>query len=90
MSYSGDGTNMYGLRADQLFEIQTAFHQMDANHNGYITGDEVRQSLQNSHVRCRDFDIQRVLSQMDYNRDGRVSYEEFMRFMARIYRGESP
>jgi Ca2+-binding EF-hand superfamily protein len=90
MSYGGDGTNIYGLRADQLHEIQAAFHQFDADHNGYITGDEVRQCLLRTHVRFNDFDIQRVLSQMDYNRDGRVSYDEFMLFMARTYRGEMP
>lgn len=89
MSNSGVGSNMYGLRADQLYEIQAAFHQFDANHNGFITGDEVRQSLHRFHVRFNDFDIQRVLSQMDYNHDGQVSYDEFMRFMSRVYRGES-
>jgi len=90
MSFGGDGTNIYGLRADQLYEIQAVFHQFDADHNGYITGDEVRQSLQRFHVRFNNFDIQRVLSQMDYNHDGKVSYDEFMRFMGRVYRGEMP
>jgi Ca2+-binding EF-hand superfamily protein len=90
MTSSGSGTNIYGLRPDQLFEIQSVFHQMDADHNGYITGDEMRQCLYRFHVRFNDFDIQRVLSQMDYNHDGRVSYDEFMRFMARVYRGEFP
>jgi hypothetical protein len=27
---------------------------------------------------------------MDYNHDGKVTYDEFMRFMARVYRGEMP
>jgi Ca2+-binding EF-hand superfamily protein len=77
----GDESNIYGLRPDQLYEF-------DLNHNGYITGDEMRQSLRRFQVRFSDLDIQRVLSQMDYNRDGRISYDEFMTYMSRIYRGE--
>ncbi|UJR07725.1 hypothetical protein I4U23_012010 [Adineta vaga] len=85
---SGKETNLYGLRADQLFEIQTAFHQFDLNHNGYITGAEMRECLHRFNIGFSDADIQRVLSQMDLNRDGQVSYDEYMAFMARVYRGE--
>ncbi|CAF1073047.1 unnamed protein product [Rotaria sp. Silwood1] len=84
----GDGTNIYGLDADQLFEIQAAFHQIDTNHNGYITGSELRQSLLRSGIPVSDFEVQRVLAKMDYNQDGRVSYDEYMTFMASIYRGQ--
>lgn len=80
-------TNIYGLRPDQLHEIQAAFHEFDTNHNGYITGEEMRQCLQRYHVRFNDFDIQRVLSQMDANHDGRVTYDEYMMFMTKLYRG---
>ncbi|CAF2880538.1 unnamed protein product [Rotaria sp. Silwood2] len=90
MLRTGDGTNIYGLDADQLFELQAAFHQIDTNHNGYITGNELRQCLLRSGVPYNDLEIQRVLSKMDYNRDGRVSYDEYMKFMSRIYRGEQP
>ena len=67
--------NTYGLRPDQLYEIQAAFHEFDVNHNGYITGEEMRQSLQRYHIRFNDFDVQRVLGQMDSNHDGRVNYD---------------
>ncbi|CAF2124761.1 unnamed protein product [Rotaria magnacalcarata] len=88
MLHSGDGTNIYGLRADQLFEIQAAFHQIDINHNGYITGEEMLQCLQRSGISSDWFEIQRILSRMDYNHDGRVSYDEYMKFMSCIYRGK--
>lgn len=90
MTYNGDGTNMYGLRADQLFQIQSAFHQFDADHNGYITLDEMRQCLHRSGVPVSDFEIYQTLSKMDYNQDGQISYDEYMRFMSRTYRGEQP
>lgn len=79
-------SNVYGLRPEQLYEIQAAFHEFDGNHNGFITGDEMRQCLQRFHVRFNDFDIQRVLSQMDTNHDGRVTYDEYMAFMTKLYR----
>lgn len=88
VSRGGNETNLYGLRPDQLFELQTAFHQIDSNHNGYITGEEMRECLQRFRIGYNDAEIQRVLSQMDFNRDGRVSYDEYMTFMARVYRGE--
>jgi Ca2+-binding EF-hand superfamily protein len=84
----GNETNMYGLRADQLFEIQTAFHQIDSNHNGYITSAEMRDCFQRLNIRYSEEDIQRVLLNMDFNRDGQVSYDEYMAFMAKVYRGD--
>jgi Ca2+-binding EF-hand superfamily protein len=90
MTYGGDGSNMYGLRADQLFEIQSAFHEFDVNHNGYITLDEMREVLYRFGVYVSDFDIYQILSRMDYNQDGQISYDEYMLFMSRIYRGEMP
>lgn len=90
MSIGGYGTNMYGLRADQLFQIQTAFHQFDADHNGFITLDEMRQCLHRSGIAASDFEVYQTLSKMDYNHDGQISYDEYMKFMARVYRGERP
>lgn len=86
--FPGSETNMRGLRPDQLQEIQQAFHEIDTDRNGYITGEEMHRALQRYHVRFSDFDIQYVLSQMDTNRDGRVSYEEYMRFMSQVYRNQ--
>lgn len=90
MLRTGDGTNIYGLRADQLFEIQTAFHQIDVNHNGYITGEEMLYCLRRFGIPSNWKEVQSVLSQMDYNHDGQVSYDEYMKFMSRIYRGQLP
>jgi Ca2+-binding EF-hand superfamily protein len=89
-SCHGNETNMYGLRPDELFEIQTAFHEIDGNHNGYITCEEMCECLQRFHIRVNNFDVKRVLSQMDSNRDGQVSYDEFMTYMTKVYRGEIP
>lgn len=77
---------MYGLRPDQLYEAQTAFHQFDSNHNGFITPDELRQTLLRFNIRFNDYQIQQVLRQMDINHDGQISYDEYMNFMSHIYR----
>lgn len=88
-SRNSAATNLYGLRPDQLFEIQSAFHQFDADHNGFITASEMRTCFQRLRIGYSDAEIQRVLAAMDINQDGRVSYDEYMAFMVKVYRGEA-
>ena len=76
------------LKPDQVQEITTAFMEFDSNHNGYITAQEMKECLRRSGIQHQDAEVDRVISNMDTNRDGTVTYDEYMKFMARVYTGQ--
>jgi Ca2+-binding EF-hand superfamily protein len=76
------------LRPDQIQEITTAFMEFDSNRNGIISSQEMRECLRRSNIQYQDGEVDRVISSMDFNRDGNVSYDEYMKFMARVYTGQ--
>lgn len=76
------------LRPDQVQEITTAFMEFDGNRNGVITAQEMKECLRRSNIQYQDAEVDRVISNMDTNRDGTVSYDEYMKFMARVYTGQ--
>ncbi|CAF5078237.1 unnamed protein product, partial [Rotaria magnacalcarata] len=76
------------LRPDQVQEITTAFMEFDASRNGVITAAEMKQCLRQSNIQYQDAEVDRVISGMDLNHDGNVSYDEYMKFMARVYTGQ--
>jgi hypothetical protein len=76
------------LKPDQVQEITTAFMEFDLNRNGYITAQEMKECLRRSNIQFQDAEVDRVISNMDSNRDGTVSYDEYMKFMARVYTGQ--
>ena len=76
------------LRADQVQEITTAFMEFDSNRNGFITADEMKGCLRRSNIQHQDAEVDRVIANMDLNHDGTVSYDEYMKFMARVYTGQ--
>jgi Ca2+-binding EF-hand superfamily protein len=88
MSLDGVFENTYGLKQSDIDEISETFNQFDLNNNGYITRDEVKQSLKSVNIIAEDEIIDSVLKQMDWNHDGRVSYGEYLKFMSNIFRNE--
>lgn len=76
------------LRPDQVQEITTAFMEFDLSRNGAITPDEMKECLRRSGIQHQPGEVERVLSSMDINRDGNVTYDEYMKFMARVYTGQ--
>ena len=76
------------LRPDQVQEITTAFTEFDCNRNGFITPAEMKECLRRSNIQFQDAEVDRVMANMDLNRDGSVSYDEYMKFMARVYTGQ--
>ncbi|CAF1150593.1 unnamed protein product [Rotaria sp. Silwood1] len=80
--------NTHGLKESEVDEINKSFRQFDLNDDGYITRDELKQCLRGANVIALDAVVDSVLKQMDWNHDGRISYGEYLKFMATIYRGE--
>lgn len=77
------------LKPEQLKEIVTTFMEFDRNENGSISSDEMKECLRRSQVAYKDAEVNEIISNMDSNRDGTVSFEEYLKFMARVFLGDS-
>jgi hypothetical protein len=77
------------LRPDEVQEITTAFMEFDSHRNGVITAQEMKECLRRSDIQFQDAEVDRVISNMDSNKDGTVTYDEYMKFMARVYTGQN-
>lgn len=69
--------NVQVCRLDAEEKIRLAFEILDADHNGYITRDEIVNALkhQNSHS---EEEIDSIFAEVDLNSDGRIDYPEFL------------
>lgn len=76
-----------GLKPAQLQEITAAFQEFDENGNGSISPAEMKECLRKSKVPYEDGEVTEVIASMDSNNDGNVSFEEYLEFMAHVYRG---
>ncbi|CAF2687948.1 unnamed protein product [Rotaria sp. Silwood2] len=72
------------LKPSQVIEMTKAFMEFDGNDNGFITAEEMKGCLRQSNISYKDAEVNEVISNMDTNQDGTVSYEEYMKFMARM------
>lgn len=69
--------NIQICRLDSEENIRLAFEALDADHNGYITRDEIVNALkhQNNHT---EEEIDNIVAEVDLNGDGRIDYPEFL------------
>ncbi|CAF3103762.1 unnamed protein product [Rotaria socialis] len=76
------------LKPDQLKEIVSSFMEFDQNKNGSISSQEMKECLCRAHVAFDDAEVTTVMSSMDHNKDGNVSFEEYLKFMSRMFIGD--
>jgi len=76
------------LKPAEVQEIVTAFKEFDANDNGSITPQEMKECLRKSKIPFQDAEVEEVIKSMDNNQDGTVSFEEYMEFMAYAFSGQ--
>jgi calmodulin len=77
------------LTPDQVLEVTTAFKEFDNNGNGFITSDEMKECLRRSNVNHDDDEVDEVMTSMDSNRDGTVSFDEYLKFMSKMFTAQS-
>ena len=68
---------MSKLSKDQIAELRKAFDVMDANKDGVVTPDELRQLLTGLGEEVNDDIINEMIKVADTNGDGKVDFEEF-------------
>ncbi len=84
-----NSNNHYGLPPKEAQEAYGSFMEFDRNRNGLITPTEMKECLRRANVQFQDADIDQTFSKyMDLNKDGNVSLDEYMKFMAIVFRNE--
>lgn len=64
-------------------KLKAAFKMFDKDDSGFISKDEVKESLQKVQ-QLSESDIDLVISQVDENGDGEISFEEFKIIMTKF------
>ena len=64
------------LSADQVAELRKAFDVMDANKDGFVTKDELKNLLKGLGEDVTDEVVDEMISIADTNGDGKVEFEE--------------
>ena len=64
------------------FTMSGAFQAMDANHNGFLTKNEMREFMEKQEFFPTERELELLMKRMDRDRDGKVTYEEFYQEMA--------
>ena len=68
---------MSKLSADQIEELRKAFDVMDANKDGQVTKDELKQLLSGLGEEVTDEVVNEMIQIADTDGDGKVNFEEF-------------
>lgn len=62
-------------------EMLEAFQIFDADGNGNISADELRQIMENLGERLTQEEVEDMVKEADIDGDGQINYEEFVRMM---------
>ena len=68
---------MSKLSADQIAELKKAFDVMDANKDGVVTKEELKNLLKGLGEDVTDEVVDEMIAIADTNNDGKVQFEEF-------------
>ena len=68
---------MSKLSSDQIAELKKAFDVMDANKDGVVTKDELKNLLKGLGEDVTDEVVDEMIAIADENGDGKVQFEEF-------------
>ena len=68
---------MAKLSAEQIAELRKAFDVMDANKDGVVTKEELKNLLKGLGQDVTDKTVDDMIALIDTNNDGKVQFEEF-------------
>ncbi|CAN6564101.1 unnamed protein product [Malus baccata var. baccata] len=63
--------------ADQAAELKQVFATFDKNSDGFITKQELKESLKNIRIFMSDAEVEEMVKKVDANGDGLIDFDEF-------------
>ncbi|CAD7696382.1 unnamed protein product [Ostreobium quekettii] len=66
------------LPAEEIAGLKVVFEEMDANNNGSITVEELREALKKKGGKIPEADIERIMMAADVDQNGVIDYNEFL------------
>eukprot|EP01106_Pelomyxa_sp_JSP_P013558 TRINITY_DN4098_c0_g1_i12.p2 TRINITY_DN4098_c0_g1~~TRINITY_DN4098_c0_g1_i12.p2 ORF type:complete len:150 (+),score=49.43 TRINITY_DN4098_c0_g1_i12:461-910(+) len=69
------------LGGDPEGELRAAFDHFDADHDGFITGAELKKQMESLGETLTDQEIKHMIEDADLNSDGKIDFQEFCRMM---------
>jgi len=63
-------------------DMLAAFEHMDADGNGHITKDELKDFMKKAGQRISKKELKQMMKDADKNDDGKVNYQEFLKMVA--------
>lgn len=76
-----------GFTNEQLFELRTAFFDLDADGDGGLSIDECRQTLNLLRQNMTSDELNEIFDSLDIDGNGEIDFEEFLQFMKTIGHG---
>ncbi|CAF0796356.1 unnamed protein product [Didymodactylos carnosus] len=85
MSAFDEYADVRSLKPEQIAEITDGFLQFDTGRKGYITENEIRDTLQRSGIPAQAQEVDQVFQRLDVHRHGSIDYQDYLRGMAHAY-----
>ncbi|KAH7701418.1 Protein K03A1.4 a, partial [Aphelenchoides avenae] len=67
--------------SNDIEEFRKAFQFFDANHDGYITADELERAMNKCGVYPNKLELRMIMSQGDKDKNGVITFDEFIHLM---------
>ncbi|CAD5114127.1 DgyrCDS3272 [Dimorphilus gyrociliatus] len=77
LNYS-EFTRFYAKIKEERIYTQEIFAQIDTNHDGFVTKEEIQVGLR--HMALSEDDVSRIMSAFDMDQNGILEFNEFARF----------
>ncbi|KAI7728569.1 hypothetical protein M8C21_001087 [Ambrosia artemisiifolia] len=80
--------NLYANSSERKAELKSVFATFDKNKDGYITKQELSDSLKNIGVSTSNKDLMEMVQRVDVNGDGLIDFDEFCELFESMMSGE--
>jgi calcium-dependent protein kinase len=59
-------------------QLRNMFMKMDKDNTGDITANELKEALNEAHIKIDDTELEKIVNEVDYHGDKMINYSEFL------------